>query len=99
MKSVVTAVLVLMLVTMFLLVIPSCEKTGEEKAKIAVEIATERLNTLREQLPDGATEVKDVGNGWCTFSWQNRQFLFRFQQYRGSSRGYESSAIVELSPK
>ena len=85
---------------MAMLLFSSCTpRTEEEKANKEQERQARIFNEIQEQLPDGATDVKDIGNGWCTFSLENRQFMFRFQHYRGGSKGYESSAIVELSPK
>lgn len=72
------------LLTLAILTSPSPEKQAEINKKAVLD----RWATL---LPPGSEEINPIGNGWVTFRFNGRKYLY---QHAGTHCGH--SAMVEI---
>jgi len=52
-----------------------------------------------DTLPTGATNVREVGNGWSTFDWQGHHILYHKFNYQNGGQISRSESFCVISMK
>lgn len=69
---------------------------GELQERQAAADVREKDRITEDQLPRMAEEVVARGNGWVTFKWQNRYFLY---QHQGTHGGHSAITQLDFQPE
>lgn len=91
----------ILILTLFLFALSGCVSPEEAEARKQQRVEQDQqrqIEWVQKVVPNGATDIADMGNGWWTFSLTSEGKTRRFLWSRHGSGENSTECITEISP-